>query len=315
MYIRALAMTVLSFAAASVGSAAALPLGSNSLTFVAAYPAPWLTAGGAMVTGPDGNIWVAGNQTIARVTPTGTIKTFTAADNGLSISRGPDNSLWFSPTILGVARITLYGHKYYYSLPSGFAAYYVTPGPDGNEWFTDPSNNAIGKVTAQGAVTEYPDPSQSSPMAIASSGSTLWFIDQGDNGSGSSTVDGQITEYTWGVPCSVNGNVIATIAHNGVVSTGYCFTKGRFDAILGIPNGESPVRIAPYALSPTNRRELWGLVAKGIFRFDPVNQRGDTIPLPNGYANAIGILDARNGYIWVAVTSPPTLLVLKEATP
>ncbi|HEX9235282.1 MAG TPA: hypothetical protein VF972_03260, partial [Actinomycetota bacterium] len=33
--------------------------------------------------------------------------------------------------------------------------FWITPGPDGNLWFTDTSADAIGRITPTGAVTEF----------------------------------------------------------------------------------------------------------------------------------------------------------------
>jgi len=34
----------------------------------------------------------------------------------------------------------------------------ITPGPDGNVWFTENAKNQVAKITPSGVVTEYPFP-------------------------------------------------------------------------------------------------------------------------------------------------------------
>jgi virginiamycin B lyase len=57
----------------------------------------------------------------------------------------------------------------------------ITAGPDGNVWFTENDGNRIGRITPQGAITEFPLPSaNSNPWGIASGPhGTLWFTEQG----------------------------------------------------------------------------------------------------------------------------------------
>ncbi len=286
----------------------------STVTFVTSYAAPWLTGGGAMTIGPDKNLWVAGNQTIARVTLSGSMTTFAAHDNGLSISAGPNNSVWFSPSSGGIGRVSMKGRVTYYRLATGNNAWNVTKGPDGNEWFSDPDGFAIGKITPQGVVTEYTDPLGTSPDSMISSGNLIWFIDQGDTGSASSTTDGRITEYTWGVPCFTNYDVIAATDQGSILSAGYCIVRRQYAAVLGIPNGEWPVHDSPYALSRVNEREVWGLTARGLFRFNLQSGRWSTTQLPSQFSSPLGVLHIRNGYIWVGVAEPPSLLLFKEGS-
>jgi len=70
----------------------------------------------------------------------------------------------------------------YYPVPSGHfsSPYWITPGPDGNLWFTESSANKIGRITTAGVITEFPISGPGGPIAItAGRDGNLWFT-QGD---------------------------------------------------------------------------------------------------------------------------------------
>jgi streptogramin lyase len=71
---------------------------------------------------------------------------------------------------------------YILSQPSAWP-YGITPGPDGNLWFTEVNGNQIGKITPSGVITEYKIPtSNSMPRGIATGpDSNLWFAESAGN--------------------------------------------------------------------------------------------------------------------------------------
>ncbi len=80
----------------------------------------------------------------------------------------------------------------------------IVTGPDGNLWFTERYANKIGRITPDGAITEYPVPTAySDPLGItAGPDGNLWFTAPGVGPPGCSgsrigriTLDGVITEY------------------------------------------------------------------------------------------------------------------------
>src|SRR5262249_46106453 len=53
----------------------------------------------------------------------------------------------------------------------------ITKGPDGNLWFTENTNNQIGRITTSGIVTRFPLSPSSGPYGItAGPDGNLWFI-------------------------------------------------------------------------------------------------------------------------------------------
>jgi RHS repeat-associated protein len=76
----------------------------------------------------------------------------------------------------------------------------IATGSDGALWFTNYSNNSIGRITTAGVVSNYTDPSLHSPnnmtSATAGAGGDLWFTNSGSNSIGSITTSGTVANYT-----------------------------------------------------------------------------------------------------------------------
>jgi hypothetical protein len=179
----------------TVGEGALLKSGlafPNGGTFLATYQAPWLGKNGAMTIGPDGNIWVLGLHSIAKVTTSGQMTVYGADDVGDAISSGPGGSIWFSKLDGSVGWISTDGVRHQFTLPNGDSVYALAQGPDRNIWFTDFNHAAIGKIDGFGAVTEYPTPSGQQPSSLIATKAGLWFTEVGYYGL--ATTSGQITE-------------------------------------------------------------------------------------------------------------------------
>ena len=96
------------------------------------------------------------------------------------ITLGPDANLWF--TCGGkIGRITPTGDFTFFQDHTGSAAVDIATGPDGNLWFTEQEGNAVGRITVQGVVTEFPVPGRnSSPLGIAAGPDmAMWFAEAG----------------------------------------------------------------------------------------------------------------------------------------
>jgi streptogramin lyase len=96
--------------------------------------------------------------------------------------------------------------EYSASLPGGSDPTRITPGPEGNLWFTDESNPAaIGLITPSGAISEFSTglPAGSQPYGITTGPEgDLWFTDRGHASAiGRLAPDGDaITEFSVGLP-------------------------------------------------------------------------------------------------------------------
>ena len=83
-----------------------------------------------------------------------------------------------------------------YNIPTAHSyPWGITAGPDGNVWFTE-TVGKIGKITASGAITEYPAPAGAGDICKGPDGN-LWFA-SGHNGNkiGRISSSGRVSEYT-----------------------------------------------------------------------------------------------------------------------
>lgn len=97
---------------------------------------------------------------------------------------------------IGVVRPS--GEVTHYLVRQGSLVLDVAPGPDGNIWFTEFIGDRIGRITPDGAVTEFPlPPSLSLPWGItAGPDGALWFTTRTTgNHIGRISVSGEISEF------------------------------------------------------------------------------------------------------------------------
>ncbi len=173
---------------------------------VAEYGLPANQSLSALVTGPDQNVWVAGYEQISRVTPSGTVTTYSTAANGDSLAVGPDNALWFGSVngTSDLGRITMAGKVTYTTIPAPPGAKFIpeilgiVTGPDGNLWMTDYSNAEIIRLTMAGAITYFPLGSGAFPYGITDGpDGALWIADDAGR-LDRVTISGAVT--TFGLP-------------------------------------------------------------------------------------------------------------------
>jgi streptogramin lyase len=173
---------------------------------------------GGIVAGADGNLWFVngGQYKVGRMASSGAITQFdlpTIVGGPYSISAGPDGNIWVTTNALGQARqdwilrispdgaVTQFQAGTGSGL-SGTGPEHITPGPDGNLWFTEFWSNRIGRMTPAGALTEFPIPTaDSAPRGIvAGPDGNLWFVESHFSHTGVAriTTAGVVTEYPLG---------------------------------------------------------------------------------------------------------------------
>jgi streptogramin lyase len=172
-----------------------------------------------IVTGPDGNLWFTaddgcddGIASIGRMTPAGVLTLFWAGPCRLidDIAVGSDGNLWFTWTqsmgfvyAYGISKITTAGGRADFPL-SG--AHGIAAGPDGAIWFTEgnplgsswgPNGvDRIGRITTEGAISEFALPAGSAPAGIVTGpDGNLWFTETSGNKIGRITPLGTVTEF------------------------------------------------------------------------------------------------------------------------
>ncbi len=210
---------------------------------------------GTIAVGPDGNLWFSSGTAIVRVTPGGTVTRFD--DVGLNVfqagvAAGPDGAIWFTdpgwaeaPAAIG--RITTTGTVTLFTagLPADSFPLDIVQGADGNLWFTDGGAGAIGKVTPDGAITEYTSEHGAEGLSVGPDGN-IWFSENQTNGIGEITPAGQITEYNLSVP--VQPFVVATGADGNLVVTTENSTQTEGTGVATIDIGSPPASVVAPSL-------------------------------------------------------------------
>jgi virginiamycin B lyase len=189
----------------------------------------------SITVGSDGNLWTApsgseASNVILRVTPAGSVTSFTIASQANQIDKGahdltlgPDGNVWF--TEFGqrrIARITPAGAITEFALPPSISnvatAAAIVGGPDGNVWFTAfGAKDFIGRITTSGAVTAFPlstYPARPEDICVGPDGN-LWFTEGGAGKIGRCTTAGEITEFPipmdrifpFGIASGPDGNI------------------------------------------------------------------------------------------------------------
>jgi virginiamycin B lyase len=172
--------------------------------------------------GPNGTLWFTdlnGNGVDRIEADGGSAEEFaivrpSSVPRGITL--GPDGNLWFAEGVGAIGRITPKGDITEFPIdqynPSVKA---ITVGPDNNLWFTDGGNNAIGRISPDGAMlVEYPIPTPgSSPLEIvAGPDGALWFTESAPLASkiGRVTIDGEFLECPTPTTLSSPNGITAT---------------------------------------------------------------------------------------------------------
>ncbi|MEZ5142338.1 MAG: fibronectin type III domain-containing protein [Acidimicrobiales bacterium] len=173
--------------------------GQTTTVAVPTVPDMW-----GIVSGPDGNLWVSGSATLARVTTAGAATVFplpppTDPYATVAVAAGSDGNLWLAgSTDDWVRRVTTTGAVTTFAdAPFGYVAD-TTAGPDGNVWFTEPAANRIGRLAPDGSSRAwYPVPGGVEPQQIITGpDGNLWFTTWFGKGVGRMTPSGAVAVFT-----------------------------------------------------------------------------------------------------------------------
>jgi virginiamycin B lyase len=138
--------------------------------------------------GPDGSVWYGdiANFVLGHIS-SGSATSFAPLTNNepTAMTAGSDGAIWFTETNF-IGRMTTAGvlspaPQYNLTMLVGGTpnTNFITAGPDGALWFADGGNDAIGRITTSGAVTEYPVPTiGANPVGIAvGPDGNIWFTE------------------------------------------------------------------------------------------------------------------------------------------
>jgi streptogramin lyase len=230
--------------------------GSNGPSIsITELPIPMSSEPGLIVTGKDGNLWfnneTTGPSSITRMTPAGVFTRFNTAVTNIGpvgIAAGSDGNVWYAKQ-QGIGLVTPDGKITERGVPGGRDSGYLTNGPGGNLWFTEPVANKLASVTPAGMFTEYTVPTPNAgPFAIATGpDGNLWFTEQHSAGNkiGRMTPAGAFTEFpiptpasnAFGITAGADGNLWFTEQDGHKIGR---ITPAGVLTEFAIPSGGSP---------------------------------------------------------------------------
>jgi streptogramin lyase len=222
---------------------------------------------GQITVGPDRNLWFVnpqlanlGTLLVGKITTSGAVTTYTMKDSPLGICAGPKGYLWVIESGSHVAKVSTSGKETEYVLPSGRAGWAgITPGPDGNIWFTELARG-VGYVTpSTGNVTEFPGRLFASMQylngIVAGPDGALWLTGGNTSNLARFTTTGQLTNTyaldngsapVWSTLgpddavwfTAIAANAVGSVSTTGVVTTHSIPTQGSVpEGITTGPDG------------------------------------------------------------------------------
>jgi virginiamycin B lyase len=294
------ALTLVGSLASAIPAAASAPPGGIA-EYAISNSSGYLRGG--ITSGPDGNIWFTESSgstgEIGRITTEGmdTEYLIPTAEGSQErpessfpsgIAQGPGASMWFTDEGTNneseyfIGRITLkQGEapqiKEFPIPPKEIYPREIAEGPDGAMWFTatSPSGGQIGRINAEGAVTQYPIPiapaSQEHPEFSEPNGigqgpdGHMWFTDDGTNNEGKSFI-GRIDTST-----------------------------GKVDEFL-IPTKES----YPHGIAQGSNGDMWFNESPGVSQIGQITPTGEVreFPVPSTSYSLEGIALGPDGNMW-----------------
>jgi virginiamycin B lyase len=245
---------------------------------LASHPVPtpnavvgWLTAG-------SGGVWFAerGSGKVGFVAADGAITEFSlpspnAVPQGIVVA--PNGDVYVTEQIANaIARLDPQtGNVIEYPVPTpNSSPLGLALGPDGALWFTERTGAKIGRMSLEGAFTEYALAPGSAPQRIASGpDGMLWFTELGANKLGRIGTDGTLTEFAL-----AGGPVGITLGKDGQLYV--VLFRARAVAQVDLNGAVSEEWSLPGALGPLQVATGFGLdlwitdnTANLVFRLTP----------------------------------------------
>lgn len=223
------------------------------------FPIPEPSQPGALVAGPDGNLWFTHLSTapsaVTRASSDGQsfdiFETRATGTGPQGIAAGPDGNVWYAKQG-GIIRATPDGGIRETNMPDGGDSGDIVTGPDGNLWLTQPLNGKITRVTTDLKFQDFAIPTpDSGPRAITvGPEGALWFTEAAaaSNKIARITVEGDVTEFP--IPTAASNPLDIALGPDGNLwftehdgrQIGRITPSGEITE-FGIPSGNSPSRI------------------------------------------------------------------------
>jgi streptogramin lyase len=134
----------------------------------------------------------------------------------------------------------------------------ITPGPDGNLWFTELGGHKVGRITTAGVITEFSLGITSRPFSIVSGpDNNLWVTDPGQNTIVRITPGGRVTRYA--VPTRNSGLSDIAVGPDGNLwfTESVASKIGRISTTGVVVEFSLPAQTEPYGITAGADGNLW----------------------------------------------------------
>ncbi len=192
----------------------------------------------------------------------------------------------------------------YFSTPSIDAwPWYIVVGPQRALWFTELFADAIGRITMDGHITDFPIGSEEPEGIVEGPDGNLWFTAPGAQAIGRLTPQGAVTNFPIpgspnasprGITVGSDGNLWYVEFYDGYI--GRVTPQGQITR-FAIPDAQS----GPWDIKTGSNGYLYFSESQAdrIGIFDPATlQFKSSLPVPTPNATPWGLLVAPNGQIW-----------------
>jgi streptogramin lyase len=262
----------------------------------------------AIISGPDGNLWVTEGSHVAKITPLGMETEYAISRGSSGITVGPDGNLWFTE-FRTLGKITTGGTLTEYPattfsnfrLPGGIAA-----GPDGNLWFMGILSSNIGQVSTSGQLANtYALSNGSGPdWDTLDPDGAVWFSEFYANQIGRVSITGTVTSFPIKTQGSGPGGIVTGADGN------LWFVEENVNQVAKITTRGT---VTEYPLG-TGFRGLWGMTLGARWEFvvhgiqpkarqqsrphhhRPVPSRNTPLPTPSAFP--FFITKGPDGNLW-----------------
>ena len=185
---------------------------------------------------------------------------------------------------------------------AGASASRITAGPDGNLWFTESASEKIGRITPDGAITEFPltvgQDVYHHPYGITKGpDGALWFTEATSGEIASITTDGHITRqprYRFGTPLAIVFAADGTVWLTGA--------DGAIDSLtLGgnVISHLADLLVDWRELTTATDGAVWACAVSGnLLGRCPLSGACTTLPLPAPASYPYGITVGPDDAIW-----------------
>ncbi len=298
-------------------------LEDRRLLAVTIHELPIPSTTGTVVAGTDGALWfpLKDNQ-LGRMSTAGELTKFdvgTRPTGGMAVSASGD--IWFTTEGDQIGCYSSSTGVKLFDTPAGLtssAPWRLAAGSDGNIWFTENTGNKIGRLTADGTVTEFEVPTKNSAPNDITRGpdGDVWFLEMIGDKIGRITPQGRITEFVIPHPAgsSIGGSASGQIVTGADGNLWFTDPSGSGSIGQITPDGQ----INKFKL-PSQNGEPMGIAAgpDGNVWFTEVknNQIGritadglvTEFTVPTAATMPAGIVAGSDGNIWFTELTQPNL--------